>query len=165
MTYITIREHRYSKLEIPTQYFQEHFASFPKIIFQSFESALNFALNAHFFCDFHTPCFRPVLCRFFFLFLQLHLHSVDFPRKKSAVGFSNRLCFTQKRNHLRNKKIYVATKCKATSKVPKQFLYFFYDPEKTFTVVYLFWCRFKWNVSVIITLQFRFIRLDWRSMT
>ena len=66
--YITIREHRYSKLEIPTQYFQEHFASFPKIIFQSFESALNFALNAHFFCDFHTPCFRPVLCRFFFSF-------------------------------------------------------------------------------------------------
>ena len=68
MTYITIREHRYSKLEIPTQYFQEHFASFPKIIFQSFESALNFALNAHFFCDFHTPCFRPVLCRFFSFF-------------------------------------------------------------------------------------------------
>ena len=65
----------------------------------------------------------------------------------------------------KKKKIYVATKCKATSKVPKQFLYFFYDPEKTFTVVYLFWCRFKWNVSVIITLQFCFIRLDWRSMT
>ena len=124
-------EHRYSKLEIPTQYFQEHFASFPKIIFQSFESALNFALNAHFFCDFHTPCFRPVLCRFFFLFLQLHLHSVDFPRKKSAVGFSNRLCFTQKRNHLRNKKKFtLPLNAKLQAKCQNNFSTFFMTLKK-----------------------------------
>ena len=159
-------EHRYSKLEIPTQYFQEYFVSFPKIIFQSFESALNFASNAHFFCDFHTPCFRPVLCRFFFPFFYNFICIQWISLVKNPLSVFPIACVSLRKEIIyATKKNYVATKCKATSKVPKQFLYFFYDPEKTFTVVYLFWCRFKWNVSVIITLQFCFIRLDWRSMT
>ena len=119
--YITIMEHRYSKLEIPTQYFQEHFASFPKI---SFKRSLFLWFS-------HTLFSASFMQVFFFLFLQLHLHSVDFPRKKSAVGFSNRLCFTQKRNHLRNKKKFtLPLNAKLQAKCQNNFSTFFMTLKK-----------------------------------
>ena len=148
-------EHRYSKLEIPTQYFQEHFASFPKI---SFKRSL-FLWFSH---TLFSASFMQVFFSFFYNFICIQWISLV----KNPLSVFPIACVSLRKEIIyATKKFYVATKCKATSKVPKQFLYFFYDPEKTFTVVYLFWCRFKWNVSVIITLQFCFIRLDWRSMT
>ena len=107
-----------------------------------FRSKLDLLALHKFYASFSLPS----------VFLQLHLHILvcGFSLVKTLltvfpIGVS---LLVEKKSSTQQK---LTTKCKAKSKVPKQFhskLLFFLWPWKKFTV----WC-FKWNVSLITTLD------------